>query len=266
MDEDPVVPPPILDPLRLRDVDLRETQEVFATGGLEKRMLMNRRASDAVALRSRSVYAGHPSSSNNGASQVMSLLLEDDDDDNDDPQQQEIARRFQSRSLPSVIPSDKSFSVSLFLSLVHGGTSFDELNTGLQNLHSHLKEQSTRRVNLVRNHFGLFSQCAEGLEWLRDFRRGVIRQSDLTPIKDAKTRLSMTPPGFTTSNTTKTTSTPNKVVPIDKFMENFKRAQGTLELAKVEAKNTLAPILERMKRVREIKSAEKVLKGKAFFC
>lgn len=251
MDEGPAIPPPILDPLRLREVDLRETQEIFATGGLEKRMLMNRRASDASALRPRG---------NNGASQVISLLLEDDDDDNDnDEQLQQQQVRMQTRALPSVIPSDKSFSISLFLSLVHGGTSFDELNTGLQNLHSHLKEQSTRRVNLVRNHFGLFSQCAEGLEWLRDFRRGVIRQSDLTPIKDSnKNRMSMTPGSNITSNT----STPTKIVPIDKFMENFKRAQGTLELAKVEAKNTLAPILERMKRVREIKSAEKVLKGK----
>lgn len=48
---------------------------------------------------------------------------------------------------------------------------------------------------------------------------------------------------------------------IVKGMEELRRAQGTLELAKVEAKNTLAPILERMKKTREVKSAEKVLKG-----
>lgn len=71
-----------------------------------------------------------------------------------------------------MIPSDKAFSIPLFLSLVHGGTTFGELGTGLSNLRSHLLEQSTRRVNLVRNHFGLFSQCAEGLEWLKEYRKG----------------------------------------------------------------------------------------------
>lgn len=44
-------------------------------------------------------------------------------------------------------------------------------------------------------------------------------------------------------------------------MEKLKRAQTTLDIAKAEAKSTLAPILERMKSSREIKSAEKVLRG-----
>ena len=48
---------------------------------------------------------------------------------------------------------------------------------------------------------------------------------------------------------------------IVKGMEQLRRAFGTLDLAKVEAKNTLAPILERMKKMREVRSAEKVLKG-----
>lgn len=76
------------------------------------------------------------------------------------------------RGIRSVIPSDKAFSIPLFLNLVHGGTTFTELGVGLGNLRSHLQEQSTRRVNLVRNHFGLFSQCAEGLEWLKEYRKG----------------------------------------------------------------------------------------------
>jgi len=47
----------------------------------------------------------------------------------------------------------------------------------------------------------------------------------------------------------------------DKGMDKLKKAQSTLGIAKAEAKSTLAPILERMKHSREIKSAEKVLKG-----
>ncbi len=46
----------------------------------------------------------------------------------------------------------------------------------------------------------------------------------------------------------------------DKGLERLRRSQTTLDAAKVEAQRTLAPILERMKQSRRIKSAEKVLK------
>ena len=46
----------------------------------------------------------------------------------------------------------------------------------------------------------------------------------------------------------------------DKGLERLKRSQATLDAAKIEAQRTLAPILERMKHSRRIKSAEKVLK------
>jgi hypothetical protein len=79
---------------------------------------------------------------------------------------------FSSRVISSVLPSDKSFSVPLFLTLVHGSTSFTDMKVGLEHLKEHLIQQSRRRENLVRNHFGLFVQCAEGLEWLKAYRRG----------------------------------------------------------------------------------------------
>lgn len=72
----------------------------------------------------------------------------------------------------SVIPSDKTFSTTLFLSLVHGSASFDRLRQGVDNLSVLLQQQSSRRENLVRLHFGLFVQCADGLEWLKAFRKG----------------------------------------------------------------------------------------------
>lgn len=71
-----------------------------------------------------------------------------------------------------MIPSDKAFSPSLFLTLVHGGTPFDELRVGLDRLKEHLTQQSRRRENLVRSHFGLFVQCADGLEWLKAYHQG----------------------------------------------------------------------------------------------
>jgi hypothetical protein len=69
------------------------------------------------------------------------------------------------------VPSDKSFSVPTFLSLVHGKTEFNELERGLSQLRDQLHQQSRRRENLVRTHFGLFVQCAEGLQWLKQFRQ-----------------------------------------------------------------------------------------------
>jgi hypothetical protein len=137
--------------------------------------------------------------------------------------------------------------------LVHGGTTFVELGVGVQNLRCHLQEQSTRRVNLVRNHFGLFSQCAEGLEWLKEYRKGNLRVEEL-PGKERNYRKER--------EAMRRVSVSNSPKPqIVKGMEQLKRAFGTLELAKVEAKNSLAPILERMKKMREVRSAEKVLKG-----
>lgn len=57
-----------------------------------------------------------------------------------------------------------------------------------------------------------------------------------------------------------TTGGPSVISSADKGLERLKRSQATLDAAKVEAQRTLAPILERMKQSRRIKSAEKVLK------
>lgn len=71
-----------------------------------------------------------------------------------------------------MVPSDKNFSTVLFLTLVHGSASFNQLKAGMDHLQQHLMLQSSRRENLVRLHFGLFVQCAEGLEFLKAFRKG----------------------------------------------------------------------------------------------
>ncbi len=79
---------------------------------------------------------------------------------------------FPCRSAASVVPSDKNFSTVLFLTLVHGSVSFNQLRAGQDHLQAHLMLQSSRRENLVRLHFGLFVQCAEGLEFLKAYRKG----------------------------------------------------------------------------------------------
>jgi hypothetical protein len=76
------------------------------------------------------------------------------------------------RQKVSIIPSDKNFSTTFLLTLVHGGISFEELQKGLENLKKDLQTQSGRREGLVRDHYGLFIQCAEGLEWLKAYKKG----------------------------------------------------------------------------------------------
>lgn len=71
-----------------------------------------------------------------------------------------------------MVPFDKNFSATLFLRLVHGESSFPSLSLGLAHLNEHLAKQSDQRQSLVRQHFGLFVHCAEGLEWLKEFRSG----------------------------------------------------------------------------------------------
>ena len=62
---------------------------------------------------------------------------------------------------------------SLFSHCLHHLTynNFNKLD-GLNHLKGQLRSQSFQRENLVRTHFGLFVHCAEGLEWLKAYRRG----------------------------------------------------------------------------------------------
>ena len=46
------------------------------------------------------------------------------------------------------------------------------MKQGLGHLKVQLQQQSKRRENLVRTHFGLFVQCSDGLEWLKEYRQG----------------------------------------------------------------------------------------------
>lgn len=76
------------------------------------------------------------------------------------------------KHVASIVPSDKSFNAVTFLSVVHGSTPFAMLRQGLGTLNDQIQKQSGRREGLVRLHFGLFVQCAEGLDWLKLYRKG----------------------------------------------------------------------------------------------
>jgi hypothetical protein len=70
----------------------------------------------------------------------------------------------------SILPSDRNFSPSLFLSLVHAKAGIPELKTGLDNLQVILDQQSNMRENLVRTHLGLFIDCVDSIHWLKQYQ------------------------------------------------------------------------------------------------
>jgi len=212
--DDTVQLAPVPDPLGLSELDLRATQKLNASGRLlfPAGAGMNRGGGGAQ---------GGTRARRNSATSM------DDEDDADGKEAMELA---------SVLPQDKSFSPSLFLTLVHGGISFEQLKIGMDNLSSQLQQQNSQRENLVRMHFGLFVQCAEGLEWLKGYRKGLHG-------------------GSVGGGTGKALS-----VKGDTGEQMLSRAKVSLESAKGEATDTLRPILDRMRRMRKLKTADQVLR------
>lgn len=50
--------------------------------------------------------------------------------------------------------------------------------TGWKNLKHQLAKRTDERESLVRTHFGLFIHCTEGLEWLKAYRLGLVRDRE----------------------------------------------------------------------------------------
>eukprot|EP01038_Epipyxis_sp_PR26KG_P007822 gene7822-10624_t len=251
----------IPDPLGLTDIDLRSTQTLYQSGRLKVQSsgMYGRRSSMSNAAPFKSRRESQPISYESHSVNIADEEEEEDEEDDDDATKsmgKGIRHSKRSSESTSIIPSDKSFSPSFFLSLVHGNISFLQLQSGMAHLKQLLKQQSGRRENLVRMHFGLFVQCAEGLEWLKAFKKG--EKSSLEKV--VKPVNSTT--GSTATNSTELAVTHARIVSVNdpRGEQKLRRAHLTLDLAKKEAKNTLAPILERMKQSRKVKSAEKVLK------
>lgn len=202
---------PVPDPLGLSELDLRATQRLNASGRLTFPSAgMNRQSS-------------HP--------RRNSFTSVDDEDDGEGSKEMAAA---------SVLPQDKSFSPSLFLTLIHGGISFQQLQVGANNLRNQLQQQNSQRENLVRMHFGLFVHCAEGLEWLKAYRRGIYSE--------------------TNTATQNSSSTAPMISRGDNGEHMLARAKIALESAKDEATDTLKPILDRMRSMRKLKTADQVLR------
>jgi hypothetical protein len=67
----------------------------------------------------------------------------------------------------SIVPQDEAFDPVLFLTIIHGGSSFEDLRRGQENLEKGLGTQAGQLQQLVREHYDAFARCAEGITWFR---------------------------------------------------------------------------------------------------
>ena len=123
----------------------------------------------------------------------------------------------------SIVPTDKNFDADTFLAVVHGNTAFDKFGEGLANLHLNVVQRESLRENLVREYFGLFVDCSDGLQY--------IKESACNKDSAGLTR------------------------PEAKLLS----ARRNLDKAHERSKNVLAPILERMDKSRRLRKAQQVM-------
>ena len=193
---------PIPDPLGLQEIDLRVAEELYAGEVLRKRQ------EDDLQRARQNLAPGQLSSA--------------------DPADLDLDEEPEDETSRSVLPIDKNFCPVAFLTFIHGNVTFAKLMQGARHLEGILDQQSSRRVNIVRGHFGLFVLCAEGLEWLKLVRSSANEAS--TDDREARG--------------------------LGSIGDRLLRTQAILTTARQEALNTLAPLLQRHKRSRELRKAE----------
>ena len=68
----------------------------------------------------------------------------------------------------SIVPQDENFDPLLFLTIVHGASSFDDLRRGQQNLEKAMGSQANQLQELVNEHYESFVRCADGIHWFKN--------------------------------------------------------------------------------------------------
>eukprot|EP01035_Chromulina_nebulosa_P017254 gene17254-22785_t len=235
---------PIPDPLGLVDIDLRELQSSISQGKLQIAKIL-----------------GHKMTRTRSRVRTMTLLditrvssdndLYDDSSDNDEEDEPVLDRRRSSvynkrmtmirkptqiaedlnltlAAQVSVIPRDKTFSSGLFLRLVHPDISPTDMKLGQLNLKKQLDLQRNQRESLIRSHYSLFIQCVEGIDWLKDYRKGVVKPLDNSSELFGVRKREIFIPKPTKSN--------------QNGLINLKKAIKNLSISKSESERTLAPI------------------------
>lgn len=86
-----------------------------------------------------------------------------------------------------ILTTENNFDALLFLTLVHGSSSFDNLLKGLERLDTQTDNQNVRLQSLVRENFGLFLRCTNGVDV---FEGGLEDESQIWARLDKMEKLS----------------------------------------------------------------------------
>ena len=239
----------------------------MTTSSSQKMNIMKRIITKTTSKNAEVKEKGH--TSGGAASAQRQMEEEEAKSECNDMPEAELEAETQEDQTSSVIPSQKNFSSATFLSYVHAYVSLPHLFAGLKNLELRLDQQSSRREDLVRQNFGLFICCVDGLTWLKDFQglngppKKESKKKKVTGSTQRR-RVSFIGGGDDTPYDEVEEGASHTVAGIPK-KGGIKEAAVYLSKAKDEAQNTLAPILSRMKRSRQLKNADQILRRLASF-
>ena len=264
----------IPDPLGLSTVDLRSVmvhtlasrqRNKRNTSASEKKKRMTTSAKDKMNIMKRILTKKDTKNEVKAADNVSGDIFRiTEEDEGDDEKSDCDEKNGEDHSCVSVIPSQKNFSPAAFLSYVHGYVSLQNLHVGLKNLELRLDQQSSRREDLVRQNFGPFICCVDGLTWLKEFQ-GLSLPKHVEPKKPTK-RGTRKMSYFQREKTIPEEEHDENSVTVKTLKKGgIPQAAVYLGKAKDEAQNTLAPILCRMKRSRQLKNADQILRRLASF-
>lgn len=258
----------IPDPLGLSSIDLRTVVvHAHAVPKKERRLSealfpkkrkkrMTTTSSQKMNIMKRIMTKGPKKSGSKALTHSSSRELREEEEDDSSSTHGEHAEE---EMASSVIPSQKNFSSATFLSNVHGYVSPSNLVAGLKNLELRLDQQSSRREDLVRQNFGLFICCVDGLTWLKEYQGlNAPKKEENKPVRKATQgrRVSF----FGSEEVEDRQDGTGAVSGGENSRGGLPEASLHLSKAKEEAQNTLAPILSRMKRSRQLKNADQILR------
>eukprot|EP00559_Dactyliosolen_fragilissimus_P008571 CAMPEP_0184872304 /NCGR_PEP_ID=MMETSP0580-20130426/41207_1 /TAXON_ID=1118495 /ORGANISM="Dactyliosolen fragilissimus" /LENGTH=1377 /DNA_ID=CAMNT_0027375073 /DNA_START=24 /DNA_END=4157 /DNA_ORIENTATION=- len=134
----------------------------------------------------------------------------------------------------SILPTDPNFDPLLFLTLVHRGASFDTLRGSMDRLSNKSDDQIQQLQNSVRQNFGLFLRCAEGIDL---FTTQDVSESSSSSLANAQ---------------------PSRNVPL--IQERLKNLNLLASSCANQAQDGFKPLLDNADEVRRVQSALVVLR------
>ena len=251
---------PITDPLGLSPIDLKVAQKLHARSC----RLMQSLNGDFLNPLAKLELMRKLSAKKDGAGSDGGDTDEDErqaDDKNTNEEDEE------DKQTPSLVPTQRNFDTELFLTQIHGNITLTQLEDGLGNLNFLIDHQSSQRESLVREHFGLFVNCAETLEWLKRRRREDDSGGESEDSGDGDGDTVVSDNNEPTDHPAAEVLISESHIPriatetkMAKAIQALETSKTYLHQAQSLSHSTLGPILARMELSRRIKGADQILR------